>query len=95
MTDNSQVVMFLSGALAMGYAIAALYFLRFWRLTRDRLFAYFTAAFILLLLQRIALSAYADHPDAEFGYYLLRLVAFGLIAFAVVDKNRKGGGKRP
>jgi hypothetical protein len=81
---------FLAGVLAMGYAVVSLYFLKFWRQTRDRLFAYFSAAFILLLIQRIALSAMATTPENAVGFYVIRLIAFALIAVAVIDKNKRG-----
>lgn len=81
--------MFLSGALAMGYAVAALAFLRFWRRTHDRLFAYFASAFGLLLLQRLALSVMPGTPEDTVGFYVVRLMAFALIVVAVVDKNRR------
>ncbi|HYO75195.1 MAG TPA: DUF5985 family protein, partial [Thermoanaerobaculia bacterium] len=38
----------ISGALFAGYAVAALFFLRFWVSSRDRLFAMFSAAFAIL-----------------------------------------------
>ena len=93
MTNNPGVVLFMSGAVAMGYAVAALFFLRFWRQTHDRLFAYFAAAFALLLVHRLALSAFATSYDGEIGYYVLRLLAFALIAIAVVEKNRTVSSK--
>ena len=34
-----------TGAMAMGYAVAGLFFLRFWRDARDRLFGLFALAF--------------------------------------------------
>ncbi|MGH3995692.1 MAG: DUF5985 family protein, partial [Pseudonocardiaceae bacterium] len=42
-----------SGAILMGYAVAGLFFLRFWQQTRDRLFLIFGIAFIILGLQRL------------------------------------------
>jgi hypothetical protein len=78
----------LSGAIMMGYWVAGLYFFRFWRRSRDRLFAVFGAAFWLLGLQRLAL---ATHPEWNGEYatlYLLRLVAFLMILGAIIDKNR-------
>ena len=45
----------ISGALAMGYFIAAMFFLKYWTAARDRLFALFATAFGLLALQRLAL----------------------------------------
>ena len=79
----SGLVLFLSGVLAMGYAVAALFFLRFWRQTHDRLFALFAAAFALLAVHRSLLAI--GTADA---FYLLRLAAYALIIIAIVDKNR-------
>lgn len=88
MTGTQQAALFISGLLASGYAVAALFFLRFWRRTGDRLFAFFSASFTLLVLQRILL-AWAASGDGEADWlYLLRLLAFVLILFAIVDKNR-------
>ncbi len=82
-----------SGVLVGGYAIAGLFFLRFWRETRDRLFGIFAAAFWLLGLQR-ALLALMDHSSADrIWLYGIRLLAFVLILAAIVDKNR-GAGRR-
>jgi hypothetical protein len=80
----SAPVLFLSGILAMGYAVASLFFLRFWRRTHDRLFAWFAAAFALLAVQRAVLSLAEPHE----AFYLMRLAAFVLIIIAIADKNR-------
>lgn len=78
---------FLGGALTAGYLVAALFFLRFRRESGDRLFTIFSAAFVLLAVQRFALFFYG----AEMGIWLytLRLIAFALILFAIIDKNAK------
>ena len=34
-----------TGAIVMGYAVAGLFFIRFWRQTRDRLFLIFAVSF--------------------------------------------------
>jgi hypothetical protein len=47
---------FIMGAIAMASAIVALFFLRFWRDTGDRLFAIFAAAFLLLGITRLGLA---------------------------------------
>jgi hypothetical protein len=73
----------LSGVLVAGYAIAGLFFLRFWRDTRDRLFGYFATAFFLLSVQRILVAT-----DDALPAYLIRLVAFLLILWAIIEKNR-------
>ena len=88
MTGIVQVTLILSGALAMGYAVVALYFLKFWRQTHDRLFAWFAAAFVLLFVQRLALAASLGTSGQTVWYYVLRLIAFLLIAVAIVEKNR-------
>lgn len=80
--------LFLSGFLSASYAVAALFFLRFWRDSRDRLFAFFAAAFALLLIQRVAISAQLGSSEDSFWFYVLRLLAFLLIIAGVVDKNR-------
>jgi hypothetical protein len=81
----------LAGLLAMGYGIAALFFLRFWRSTRDRLFVYFSSAFTLLAVQRVALAFSPWLQDEVAILYLLRLLAFVLILVGILDKNRSGG----
>jgi hypothetical protein len=48
---------FMMGAIAMASAIVALFFLRFWRDTGDRLFAIFALAFLLLGITRLGLAA--------------------------------------
>jgi len=71
----------------MGFATAGLFFLRFWRRTRDALFLYFCAAFWLLALNQIILAS-SNIPVEEASWvYLLRLAAFSLIIMAIVMKN--------
>jgi uncharacterized protein DUF5985 len=80
-----------SGAMVMGYLTAGLFFLRFWRHTRDRLFAIFAGAFWLLALQRAVLTVAVHHGQEGASWiYGLRLLAFLLILAAIVDKNRAG-----
>ena len=79
----------LSGALIAGYLVVALFFLRFWATTRDRLFLLFAAAFGVLAVQRLALSLTAETLEDQTFFYLLRLAAFVVIVFAIVDKNRR------
>jgi hypothetical protein len=81
-----------AGALTMGYLVAGLFFLRFWRDVRDRLFLLFAVAFGLLAIQRVLLALVADTPEAALPLYGLRLFAFLIIIVAIVDKNRSGRG---
>jgi uncharacterized membrane protein len=80
---------FLSGAVALGFATCGLFFLRFWRRTREELFLAFALAFFLLGLGQTVL-ALANIPTEERGsIYLLRLAAFLLILVAIYRKNRQ------
>lgn len=78
-----------AGALSAGYAMAALFFARFSRDTGDRLFVFFAIAFALLAFQRVALALTADSGSLGTALYAVRLLAFLLILYAIVDKNRK------
>jgi hypothetical protein len=89
MGETMNIVSFMSGAIAMGYVVAGIFFLRFWRATRDRLFALFGSAFFLLALQRIALECSRDVSERATLWYFVRLLAFVIIIAAIVDKNRK------
>jgi hypothetical protein len=82
------VTSLVSGLLVMGYAVAGLFFLRFWRETRDRLFGIFAGAFWLLALQRLLLALFQDPDREQLWLYGIRLLAFVLILAAIVDKNR-------
>ena len=90
---NPSIVPLLGGVLLSGYLVAALFFLRFWRDSRDRLFAIFAAAFALLALQRLLLAIGLALMEDAVWSYMIRLLAFLLILFAIVDKNR--GAARP
>ena len=80
---------FLSGAVASGFLICGLLFLRFWRRTREELFLAFSLAFVLLGAGQTIL-ALASIPTEERGpVYLIRLAAFLLILLAIYRKNRK------
>ena len=80
-------VLVAAGAIAMGYAVASVFFLRFWATTRDRLFLAFAGAFALMALNQ-GLPALLNIPrEEQSNFYLLRLVAFLLIIFAIVAKN--------
>ena len=81
---------FLSGAVALGCAIAGLFFLRFWKRTHDGLFVAFALAFWLLGLTQ-ALLTLSNIPVEERSWlYLLRLAAFALILVSIWFKNRRG-----
>lgn len=82
---------FLSGAIAMGFGAAGLFFLRFWARTRDALFVYFAAAFWIMALNRLAFSLLRTAHEAHIYLYGMRLAAFSLLAFGIMHKNRGRG----
>ena len=83
---------FTSGAIAMGFGVAGLFFLRFWKSSRDELFLAFTLAFWLLGLTQ-GLVALTHMPVEERSpLYLLRLAAFLIILIAIWRKNRRERG---
>ncbi len=83
---------FLSGAIVFGDLVVMLLFLRSWRDTRDRLFAIFGAAFALMAVQRVLLAVTGDLLENVAYLYVLRLLAFAVILWAIIDKNRNPGG---
>ena len=80
---------FLIGSVATASFIAGLFFARYWRLTRDRFFVFFMAAFWMMALNWFALAAIAPNEETRHYFYLIRLTAFLLILLGIVDKNRR------
>lgn len=78
----------LAGAIMVSAWAIFVFFVRFWRKTRDRLFAFFASGFLLLGIERVSIVMLS--AELEFFPYLLRLCAFLLILFGILDKNRKG-----
>lgn len=77
----------LLGAIAMASLIIGLFFLRFWKKTRDRFFLFFAVAFCLEGLNRVMLGLSQGSSENEPIIYLVRLLSFVLILIAIVDKN--------
>jgi len=82
---------FLAGAITMGFAISSLFFLRFWRRTRDTLFLSFAGAFALLGIGQAILALSDVSLEERSALYLFRLAAFLLILTAIWRKNRLPG----
>jgi hypothetical protein len=78
---------FVSGMIAMGFAVCAVFFLRFWRRTRDSLFLVFSIAFLLLALNQALSTLLGLLLEERSWLYLLRLAAFLIIIAAIVRKN--------
>jgi hypothetical protein len=80
---------FLAGALMATYVVLGMYFMRFWRKTRDQLFLWFGTAFIVFAAERIVF-AFGGSPNSESHavFYVLRLFGYLMIIFGIVQKNR-------
>jgi hypothetical protein len=80
---------FLQGAVTMGCLLAGLFFLRFWRDSRDRLFVLFALAFWMLGISYVLLTFAPLSTDWRPDVFVTRLIAFCLILSAIADKNRR------
>lgn len=78
----------LLGAIAMACFVIGMFFLRFWRNTRDRFFLFFAVSFALEGVNRTILGLNYGANENEPIYYLVRLLSFVLILIAIIDKNR-------
>ena len=78
----------LVGAIAMASLASALFFLRFWRSTRDRFFLFFALSFAIEGFNRVVLWMSVGNNEDAPVYYVVRLVAYGLILAAIIEKNR-------
>ena len=82
---------FVSGLIAMAYAVAGVFFLRFWRRTRDSLFAAFGLAFWLFAANQAVVALSGLEGDERGWIYLLRLAGFSVIIAAILKKNFETG----
>jgi hypothetical protein len=78
---------FLRGFIAAGSFVIALYFLRFYRQSHDRLFLYFSFSFFLLAVNRLALSLVTHYQIDTTIPYWVRAIAYILILVVIIDKN--------
>jgi hypothetical protein len=85
---------FLEGAIMMGNAVVALFFLRFWRTTGDRLLGAFSLAFWLMALVRVVHVLVPLRDEHAYYAYLPRLLAYVILLLAIADKNRSSARQR-
>ena len=78
----------LYGASAMAGLAVALMFLRHWQQSMDRFFLLFAGAFGILALQYSVIAVTPIGAELRPYVYGVRLLAFGLIVFAIAEKNR-------
>ncbi|MCE3224249.1 MAG: putative rane protein [Nitrospira sp.] len=86
--DELALKSFLLGGVALGSLAAFLFFWKFWRDTADRFFLYFALSFGVEMVGRTVLGLISLSEANEPLIYSLRLLSYGLILVAIVDKNR-------
>jgi hypothetical protein len=79
---------FFLGLLTALSATAAVFFLKFWKESNDRLFAFFSAAFGVLAVDWLLRALVNPRHESQHYLYLIRLLAFLLIFAGIADKNR-------
>ncbi len=82
-----KIEMFLLGVLAAASITAGVFFLRFWKDTRDLFFLAFAASFIIEGFNRVGLLLSERPNEGSPWIYLVRLLASLLILAAIVHKN--------
>jgi hypothetical protein len=90
------MVPFFNGVIFAAFVIVAIGFLKFWLRSNDRFFGMFAAAFGLLATERLVL-ALLNHQGWEVRapIYMIRLIAYIVIIWAIADKNRAREIHRP
>lgn len=85
------MILFISGAVAFSFVVAAIFFLKFWRKSADLLHLCLGIAFILFALNQIA-SEWISPDNARGGFtFVLRAMGFLIILGAILYKNLAAG----
>ncbi len=83
------MISFLHGVATMGCLAIGVFFWKFWRESADRLFQFFALAFWILAVDYGILGVVSFATETRVYVFALRLLAFGLILYGIVDKNRR------
>ena len=75
----------------MASLVAAVFFLRYWRVGRERLFGFFSLAFVGLAINWTWLAVISPAREAQDYVYIVRLAAFVILIVGIVDKDRRSG----
>lgn len=86
MTHDVHMALF--GACAAASAMIGLAFIRYWSLSKDRLYVLFACAFWLFAAGWVTRVASGQGEQRPF-VYVFRLIGFLLIIAAIIDKNRR------
>lgn len=86
------VIIFLSGITVATFLASGVFFYKFYRTSHDKFYLFFSLTCLLFAIERIAilivLGPAQTNGESAPWVYLLRLVGFLLIFFAILDKNR-------
>lgn len=88
---------FFAGVGAATFGMAGIFFLKFWRVSRDRFFFFLCASCFLLSIERfVSMLIFINFPEevalsglTRSWIYVLRLIAFTAILVSIVEKNRQ------
>jgi uncharacterized membrane protein HdeD (DUF308 family) len=83
---------FLLGVIATASLTATLFFVRFWKRTRDRLFLAFAAFFLVEAINRVVLLCFERPNEGSPWIYLIRLLALVILLSAILEKNYRQSG---
>jgi len=78
---------FLLGVISTASLTVGLFFLKFWRRTRDPFFLAFAASFLVEAANRAFILFLANPSEASPWTYVVRLLSFLLILAAIFRKN--------
>ena len=84
---QSELLNFFRGGTMVALIGCAVFFFRFWRQTKDRLFAYFTVSFLVMAVSHALVVFLGSLGESLPHAYLVRLLAFLLIAVGIIEKN--------
>lgn len=91
-----RLTLFFSGFGCATFLASALFFIKFWRTSRDPFYAYFAAGCGLIGIERVVAvfldgtfeAVASPATEASSWVYLLRLASFLIIGVGVLNKNR-------
>lgn len=90
MTVESALKMMLYGFIVAEQLFITVCFYRFWRSSGERIFAYFTAGFLIMAIHRVLLGVTVAGDvrlELQTPVFLIRLLSYTLIFAGVVAKN--------
>jgi len=79
----------LLGAIAACCFVIGLFFLRFWKDTRDKFFLFFALSFFIEGANRMSLVLFSNLHEASPSYYIIRVISYSFIIIAILAKNKR------